>query len=202
MRSFATPKLGARYAIGRAALRVLLGAQLRLEPHAVPLGVGPHGKPRLTTETDVEFNVSHCGGIGAIAMTAGMPIGVDIERRHIPQHSLAIARRIFDEYETEVIATLPADLAGAAFLRCWTGKEAVLKALGLGLTRPPRHVVVEPDPRLPPSVIRAGEGINASEWALRELGALVHDMMLMVAMPAPNTKCGGVHPIDPAKWLG
>jgi 4'-phosphopantetheinyl transferase len=44
-----------------------------------------------------------------------------------------IARRYFHHAEIEEIFALDAAARDEAFLRCWTAKEAVLKAIGTGL---------------------------------------------------------------------
>jgi 4'-phosphopantetheinyl transferase len=44
-----------------------------------------------------------------------------------------IARKFLHPTEADEVLRLPQDERNASFLRCWTGKEAVLKALGEGI---------------------------------------------------------------------
>jgi phosphopantetheine--protein transferase-like protein len=69
-----------------------------------------------------------------IAIARAQPLGVDAERidRNIEVENLA--RRFYSREEADALAALPEPLRRAAFLRVWTCKEAVLKALGARLT--------------------------------------------------------------------
>jgi 4'-phosphopantetheinyl transferase len=72
--------------------------------------------------------------LALIAVTKGCEVGVDVERLRPVRHLEHIAQRYFHPAETTaILAARPAE-RDAAFLRGWTGKEAVLKALGRGIT--------------------------------------------------------------------
>jgi hypothetical protein len=75
-------------------------------------------------------SVSHGRGSVAVAASAGGPVGVDLEsRRSFETHGLAT--RWFDPVEIAWLDNRADPLEG--FLRLWTAKEAVGKALGTGL---------------------------------------------------------------------
>jgi 4'-phosphopantetheinyl transferase len=61
-------------------------------------------------------------------------LGVDVEFVDRRSDNEAIANRFFAEREKRALAAVPADERRVLFFRCWTRKEAVLKALGVGLT--------------------------------------------------------------------
>jgi len=82
----------------------------------------------------LEFNLSHTEGMILCAVTAGCPIGVDVEDSFRTAECLPLARRFFHPTETALLENLPADQLLLAFYRLWTLKEAYLKALGAGLT--------------------------------------------------------------------
>jgi protein-tyrosine-phosphatase/phosphopantetheinyl transferase len=63
-------------------------------------------------------------------------IGVDLEL----VTSLAPAWNVLHGSEKAVLAALPVERQGEAFLRFWAAKEAYLKALGLGLRREPSEI--------------------------------------------------------------
>ena len=64
------------------------------------------------------------------------PVGVDVERvRDLPD-AIQIAERYFAPGECEAIRRAPVERRSAVFAVTWTRKEAVLKALGVGLHAP------------------------------------------------------------------
>lgn len=119
----------------RLALRSLLGRYLDGPPSEVSIVVDPHGKPRLATG-DLRFNVSHSGQLGLIVVTHGCEIGVDVELLRPVERLLEIAERQFHPHEYAAIRAASAEQSNTTFLRCWTRKEAVIKAIGTGLNYP------------------------------------------------------------------
>lgn len=116
----------------RATLRELLGAYAG-DPD-VEIRSGAHGKPFAHAGGDIEFNLSHAGEDIVIAFARGQPLGVDIERLQRRAVSPDVARRFFCASEADALSALPESQRQGAFLRLWTHKEAVLKAIGGGLS--------------------------------------------------------------------
>jgi 4'-phosphopantetheinyl transferase len=126
-----------RFIVTRAALRALLGNYLGLPPKSVPLEIEPAGKPRLgeaCRASGMHFSIAHSGDLALIAATTGCEVGVDVERVRAVRHAEHIARRFFHPAETEAILAAGPAARDAVFMQCWTGKEAVLKAIGNGIT--------------------------------------------------------------------
>jgi 4'-phosphopantetheinyl transferase len=123
-----------RFAAGRAAIRAALGARIGRGPAALRFAVGEHGKPSIAGGP--AFSFSRADGLAMCAISDGRAVGIDIERvRPIPERE-AIAESCFTQEErAHLVAGGGAD-ADLTFLRCWTRKEAYLKALGLGLGVP------------------------------------------------------------------
>lgn len=121
---------------GRAPLLELLGAYIGKPASEVVLERDAHGKPRLAGggRRPLEFNWSHSGDYALAALSAGLPLGVDIERTDKKLRALALARRYFHPEESDVIAALPPPERERAFIGLWCAKEAVLKAAGEGLS--------------------------------------------------------------------
>ncbi len=95
---------------------------------------GEHGKPYAPDLDGIEFNLSHSGRHALIAIARDQPVGVDLEMQGRQRSVVDIAQRYFAAAESRALRALPPELRDAAFLRLWTGKEAVLKALGEGLS--------------------------------------------------------------------
>ncbi len=132
---FRFPRDEERFIIAHGRLRSVLGRYLGAAAQEVRFRNGPKGKPSLADPvSDIRFNLAHSGELALFAVTRGNDVGVDIERVR-PGISLEkIADRFFSAREAAELRSLPREERPAAFFRCWTRKEALLKALGEGLT--------------------------------------------------------------------
>jgi 4'-phosphopantetheinyl transferase len=135
---------------GRTMLRATLARHLGGNASDIPLTVNAHGKPVLADHS-LQFNVTHTEGLlGFVIGTR--PVGIDAER-HQPTRDLpGLVYRYFSTAEQKQFAALAAEHQPAAFLRGWTCKEALLKAIGTGM-RDVQNCTVELDPREPAKVI-------------------------------------------------
>ena len=125
----------------RAALRRLLGARLGRAPTSLRFTLGPQGKPGLA-DHPIAFNVSHSGAQALLALAGAAAveaIGVDVERVDATVDVASLARLAATPRECEAIGASP-----ACFYGHWVGKEAALKALGLGVAGDLRRVDIEP----------------------------------------------------------
>jgi 4'-phosphopantetheinyl transferase len=120
-----------RFIVARARLRQVLGAQLGVAPRALELAQGADGKPRLAGG-ELHFSVSHCDEVALIGISP-VTIGVDIEALRPVAEADAIAEQVFSPRERDRYAMLAPLDRPLAFLRCWTRKEALVKAVGGGL---------------------------------------------------------------------
>ncbi|MFG3707173.1 4'-phosphopantetheinyl transferase family protein [Micromonospora sp. NPDC047670] len=103
----------------------------------IVVGHGPHGRPVVAASgvearRELPVSVSRAGGVVVVAARPGGPVGVDVEWLR-PLPAVALARRWYAPAEAAWLAGRPADDRAADFLRLWTAKEAVGKALGVGL---------------------------------------------------------------------
>jgi 4'-phosphopantetheinyl transferase len=158
------------FALGRAALRVLLGSYLGREARQLDFVYGPQGKPALAgSPCRLRFNVSNSGNLGAYAFTSGCEIGVDIEQ-HREMHDFEnIARRFFSPEETAELLALPAAERTEAFFHCWSRKEAYIKALGGGLSIPLDSFQVTLRPGVAAGMVSLGGSAEAARgWTLHD----------------------------------
>jgi 4'-phosphopantetheinyl transferase len=126
-----------RFIVAHAALRSILGSYLNVAPKDLQFAVGPNGKPKLApmlAAQDFEFNLSHSYEVALIAVSRGKEIGVDVEfvKRDFAFDEVAV--RFFSPREVASLHALPRHLQREAFYKCWTSKEALLKAKGVGLS--------------------------------------------------------------------
>jgi 4'-phosphopantetheinyl transferase len=133
MRSFKFARDRARYAVTHANVRRILGVYLNRPPEQVRLQTDRLGKPELAQEFSLTFNLSHSRSIGILAVAPGEPVGVDVE--DVRPIEPEVAARYFSAAELAALNQLRGDDWLTGFYRCWTRKEAILKAEGVGLYR-------------------------------------------------------------------
>lgn len=123
------------YVLGRAILRILIGRYLSIRPAAVTFSYGANGKPALLdSSSPIRFNSSHSGNTALYAFTQNGELGVDIEQIRPVEYIEEIADRFFCREEARELRSLPPSQRLTAFFRCWTRKEAYVKAVGGGLS--------------------------------------------------------------------
>ena len=152
---FRRPHLRERYILSHAVLRLLLGRAAKSDPRALRFVLGEKGKPRLEGSR-VTFNLSHSGDFAAIALTDEIEVGVDVEEMRPLRDFERLARHTFSSGECADFFTLNGDALAPGFYRCWTRKEAVIKALGAGLSYPLKKFRVSLLPDEAPSVLEIG----------------------------------------------
>lgn len=167
---FHLPRHRRAFVAARGLLRAILGRYLRTAPSGLQFSSGPHGKPALVAAPGsgwLRFNLSHAGDLALYAVARDREVGVDLEdlRRNVP--ALRIAEQFFSAREAAALQALPPEGVAAAFLSCWTRKEAYLKALGAGLTLPLDQVEVSVDPADPAPLLLAPPGPDRVTWSLR-----------------------------------
>ena len=128
-----------RFTVCRGALRILLSRYLSDSAGAVRFAYEPHGKPTLqspSVEDSICFNLAHSRDLALLAFSRGQALGIDIEYQRPMPRAEALARRFFSKDESDAIQALEPHLRQAAFYRCWTRKEAFIKATGDGFSFP------------------------------------------------------------------
>jgi 4'-phosphopantetheinyl transferase len=161
-----------RYQVAHGALRELLGAYLDDRPERLGFVEGTHGKPVLAPPhgAELRFNLSHSGELALCAVSCRREVGVDLEQVRELADADALARRFFADAESKALAALPADERLAAFFRCWTRKEAYLKAVGAGLLQALDGFQVSLQPEAGPCALNvSGRPEETARWSLRGL---------------------------------
>ncbi|MCR4514912.1 4'-phosphopantetheinyl transferase superfamily protein [Aeromicrobium sp. 50.2.37] len=96
-------------------------------------GSSSHGRPVSPGEPALGLSLAHAGGLALVAVVQGARVGVDLELlgtdvEHLADVALG---------PRDAPAPTPSEL-----LRTWTRKEAVLKAVGVGLAVDPSELAV------------------------------------------------------------
>ena len=152
-------------------LRRVLACYAMVDPAEIRFENGPWGKPRMSGlqgSRPVEFSLSHSHGVVLVGVAAGREIGVDVELVRRFDERETLARRFFAPREYRELCSLPEPARSSAFFHYWTRKEAVLKALGTGMSIPLDCFEVT----LAATVQRIdfhGQATCASEWSLIHL---------------------------------
>ena len=139
---FAVEKPRAAFITARAALRRLLAETLRCEADAIRFDTDAQGRPFLVDPIDstLDFNVSHSEAMAAVAIARGGRVGVDVEWHGRDTALRDLVPDVMGVRESALLATLEADEFTRAFFGCWTRKEALVKAHGIGISFPLRNI--------------------------------------------------------------
>ncbi|AQU69577.1 hypothetical protein BBN63_28705 [Streptomyces niveus] len=141
------PAQATRFLARRATVRSVLAGPLDTPAERIVLGRHPcpgcgdpgHGPPKVVRPaTGLWISVSHTGDLDVLAVGPHR-LGVDVER-HGPVDLPSLSRAALTAPEAAWVAGHQEPRARVdAFYRCWTRKEAVLKAIGIGLAGDPRR---------------------------------------------------------------
>ena len=182
---------GRRFTLGRAVLRALIARYVGTTPESVVFAYNEQKKPFLKDDCakeKLQFNVSNSGEVAVFAFTWNRAIGVDIEAIEERLELEKIATRYFSPFEVKQLFELPENERMNAFYRCWTRKEAYIKARGGGLTIPLDSFDVSLVPGHTPQLLRADDLAGPIDaWNLRELKPAEHYAGALAVEGAVNT---------------
>ncbi|KAB1071218.1 4'-phosphopantetheinyl transferase superfamily protein [Methylobacterium planeticum] len=158
----------ARFIASHAALRLVLAYALGSEPRALAFAAGPAGKPELVG-AGLAFNLSHSGDRALVGLSTQARIGCDLEALRPVPDAIRIARSTFAADEAAGLAALPPAARDRAFMAVWTRKEAIVKAIGAGLSMPLDRFSVSLPPG-PATLLRISGGREEpADWTLAHL---------------------------------
>jgi 4'-phosphopantetheinyl transferase len=128
-----------QFVVTRGVLRTVLAAYLAGDPKRLIFHYSANKKPALGPPFDnsgVRFNVSHAMGVALLAFSRRLELGVDVESVDRQLEFDTISRQFFSRQEQIQLDAVAPEEKPAAFFRCWTRKEAYIKARGEGLSIP------------------------------------------------------------------
>ena len=164
---FSQTGLAARWTVARARLRQILGSYLDGAPYRDDFAPNAFGKLRIksTLEQPLHFNLSHSAHVCGVAVCLSGEIGLDIETIDIPPWD--VEPDVFTRRERDELACYTGTEKPLAFYRGWTRKEAVIKAMGRGLSFPLQSLEVGLS-RTEPRLHRLGSDDNP-DWTITGL---------------------------------
>lgn len=124
-----------RFLLGRAGLKGILARYLGKPPIDIIFEVDEFGKPYLIDKT-LHFNISHSNDIVVFAISHSKTVGIDVEVCQSKINYLGIGQQFCTASELRQLSQLSDKERHVAFYRCWTRKEAFVKAIGMGLYFP------------------------------------------------------------------
>jgi 4'-phosphopantetheinyl transferase len=169
-----------RFTAAHAFRRAILARYCGLRAETLRFITGPHGKPALA-DLPIHFSAARSQAMALLAVATGRAIGADIERTDLPPDADAVLRGHAAPAEIDAYFSLPPAARKTAFFHWWTSKEAVLKALGAGLTLPLSSFDVALDPAGPALLASRLEALHGA-WTLLPLSPC-HGYVGTLAMP-------------------
>ena len=161
-----------RFVLAHGILRRILGTRLSKDPAVLEFKTNDFGKPGLASSmgAPVSFNLSHAAGVVVVAVGPRPRIGIDVEQIRTNLDFLGVAKGVFSEDEFLRLESLATSERLGAFFRCWTRKEAFMKALGEGFSRPPGSFSVNFEAGQSPRILHDDHDPSApNRWNLAEV---------------------------------
>jgi len=173
---FRFPHLRHNFTSDHGRMRRILSAYAGIAPEDLVFQANEYGKPELANREAADlpgrlrFNLSHTEGMTLLALCIDSDLGVDVEAVRPMSDLELIARSHFSASEIAALEAVDASERQQAFFRCWTRKEAFLKAHGSGLSIPLDSFAVSLADEETPTLLecRWGPGEN-QRWSLFSL---------------------------------
>jgi 4'-phosphopantetheinyl transferase len=177
-----------RFVAGRSTLRSLIASYLDVAAAEIAFDYGPQGKPFVSSST-LSFNVSHSGACAVYAFGSSVEIGADVELLDHARYGDDVAERFFSPQEFATLQALEPAMRPRAFLRCWTSKEAFIKARGEGLSLPLHEFDVAFAPGARPQILRtAWSAHEPAEWTLCDISKFCPDAVAALAVRSTESE--------------
>lgn len=158
-----------KFIVSHAAVRMILAGYFACDASSIRFGLGRFGKPFVknqATNSSLRFNLSHTSRLGAVAVSAGIELGLDIEEIRPIDRDVA---RSLSPNEQLGLAAFEAQDWLLAFYRCWSRKEAVLKAEGVGLNTDLASFDVSVHTQLKTHLLKSQNQAFTTDWQIVSL---------------------------------
>jgi 4'-phosphopantetheinyl transferase len=186
------------YVAAHALLRLALGAHLRTPPERLVFGTDARGRPCLVPGAGCSgrprFSLTHSRDLVACAVSPSRAVGIDAERMIPSVHPMTIARACFSPEEVADLERLVTQDRSSRLYELWTLKEALLKAMGLGMTVPLDRASFQVDARSRHVSVDIRPPLARGSWVF-SLTDVAGTHTLAIALGAPSAHTSGVQPV-------
>ena len=117
--------------IGEKLLETALRDRYGLELSAEPRVKGSHGKPFLTRQPEIHYNISHSGKY-VVCFLADQEVGIDVQEHKKVNYERMLERMVPQDMIREI---LDSDDPEQAFYTQWVLREAYVKWTGEGMSK-------------------------------------------------------------------
>jgi 4'-phosphopantetheinyl transferase len=159
----------------RTILARYLAPHLAMDAVQIKFRYNEFGKPSVD---GMHFNVSHSHDVAMMAVSRSREVGIDVQRVDTSFANENVPERFFSPREVAALRELPSTQQLNAFFRCWTRKEAYVKARGMGLSLALNSFDVTLAPGEPPRFLR-----GADDWSVESLSPIPGYAAAVVASP-------------------
>jgi 4'-phosphopantetheinyl transferase len=159
-------------------IEAVLARYLGLSQSSVVLWRSRAGKPELH-DSALRVSLAHSGDVALVAVASRREVGVDVEPLRAGTETWSLSSHALTDAERAQLDALPTSRRSEAFLWMWTRKEALLKAVGVGLAVDPRLIELEGQTIVaaPPELGRA------RDWTLADVPLSGHAAALALEGP-------------------
>jgi 4'-phosphopantetheinyl transferase len=173
----ATPRGRHQYTVCRIALRRMVALCTDVAPADVRFDFTPLGKPLLADRSRrLAISVSHSGDVGLIAVAGAARLGVDVQRVDPGIDAVGLAQTAFAPEEIAELRLFDGASRTELFYRLWTHREAVAKALGVGLRVDPTQLCIDVTSGPKPRIVRSSDSQrDLADWTLRHIDIASND---------------------------
>ncbi|GGB95790.1 4'-phosphopantetheinyl transferase family protein [Pseudoduganella buxea] len=144
---------------------------------------GAHGRPELDHRlgSALRFNISHCATRVNCVVSTGLDCGIDVEAVGGRAQTALLQQECLAVTEQHWVRSAPSAQQAHRLMRLWTLKEAVAKAVGLGLYLPFAQLAFEAGPV--PRLVSRPAGVGPAWWLVQHATA-EHVEAMALGLPA------------------
>ena len=144
--------------IGEKLLETGLLREYDLKLKEEPRATGEHGKPFLSLQPKIHYNITHSGKY-VMCILAGQEVGIDVQQHRKANYERMLERMVPQDMIREI---LDADEPEKAFFTQWVLREAYIKWTGEGLSRDLRTISLEEGSYI---LLDLGEDYSGAIWS-------------------------------------